>query len=95
MADLIILGQKVKEIINGMEGVATGRAIYLAGCTRILVQPLAFKDGVPVDAIWIDEGLVTPVEGEIIMPTTTLTATVTVPSTGGPRTDAMRAPDPQ
>jgi hypothetical protein len=81
----INLGQKVKDRITGMEGIATGRSEYLNGCIRILVQPQALKDGVSVEAQWVDEPQLVIVED---------TAVEQAKPTGGPRPDALRAPDP-
>ncbi len=53
----IELGSKVKHLINGFEGVATGRAQYLTGCTQYLVAPSKLdKDGKLLDSAWFDEG---------------------------------------
>ena len=51
----IKLGQKVRDSISGMEGTAVARAEYLYGCVRIAVQPKELKDGVPLDAVYVDE----------------------------------------
>jgi hypothetical protein len=80
----IKLGQKVKDTITDMEGIAIGRTEYLNGCIRILVQPRQLKDGVPVDAVWIDE------------PQLEIVADTPAPKAEprhGPRVDACRAPD--
>jgi hypothetical protein len=49
------LGDMVKDNITGFAGVVIGRAEYLFGCVRILVQPKAMKDGRPVESEWVDE----------------------------------------
>lgn len=35
------LGDKVKDVVSGLKGVAVARHIYLQGCNRITVQPPA------------------------------------------------------
>lgn len=51
---IIELGDKVKEVVTGFEGVVTGRAEYLTGCTQFCVTP-PVKDGAIVDSVWFDE----------------------------------------
>jgi hypothetical protein len=36
---LVDMGQVVIDPIKGMEGTVTGRAVYLNGCSRVLIQP--------------------------------------------------------
>lgn len=52
---MVELGTKVKDSITGFEGIAVGRAVYLYGCVRVLVEPEEMKDGKPIEAIWFDE----------------------------------------
>lgn len=49
------LGQKVRDIITGLEGIVTSRTEYLTGCAHIGVQPQQLKDGKMVDPEWIDQ----------------------------------------
>ena len=51
----IKLGQKVKDKITGMVGIAVCRAIWMNGCVRVTVQPQELKDGRPVDTYTCDE----------------------------------------
>lgn len=51
----IILGQKVKDIVTNIEGIATTRAEYLHGCARIGIQPPIDKEGKIPDWIDVDE----------------------------------------
>ena len=48
------LGQKVKDVITGFEGIVTGRCEYLTGCNRVLVLAQA-KDGKAGEGSWLDE----------------------------------------
>ena len=50
----LLLGNKVKDLITGFEGIATGKCIYLNGCVQYLVQPTKLKDGQEVKPKWID-----------------------------------------
>ena len=53
---MIKLGDKVKDSISGFEGIVTGRAEYLYGCVRVLVQPESLQDdGKLAEDTWIDE----------------------------------------
>lgn len=51
----ITLGDKVKDTITGMVGIAVSRTEFLHGCVRISVQPQELKDGKPVDPSYVDE----------------------------------------
>jgi hypothetical protein len=48
------LGQTVKDVLSGFEGLITGRADYLTGCNQYSVSP-PLKDGAWVDGRWFDE----------------------------------------
>jgi hypothetical protein len=52
---MINLGDKVRDVVTGLTGIAVGKTQYLQGCIRIAVQPQELKDGKPVDASWFDE----------------------------------------
>lgn len=51
----IKLGSKVRDIISGFTGVATGRAEYISGCAQVLIGPVVGKDGSFRDGQWFDE----------------------------------------
>ncbi len=51
----IQLGDRVKDIISGLKGIAIGRTEWLHGCMRITVQPEGVKDGKPIDYYTVDE----------------------------------------
>lgn len=59
----IVMGQKVRDELTGYTGIVTGRAEYLTGCERVLVQPTFCKDGDLVEGAWIDIDRVVPVRG--------------------------------
>jgi hypothetical protein len=56
--DKIELGQKVRCIVTGFQGIATGRIEYLNGCVQYCVRPRAVaKEGEPLkypEGSWID-----------------------------------------
>lgn len=47
-------GDKVRDIITGLEGIVTGTADYLTGCKQLLVNPQQVKDGETVPGSWLD-----------------------------------------
>lgn len=55
---LVELGQLVKDPVRGLEGVVTGRAVYLNGCARICVTPK--QKGDKDLTFWVDENQVEP-----------------------------------
>lgn len=49
------VGDLVKDQVSGIEGVLTGRAIWLNGCVQFLLRPKAGKgDNKFPDGIWMD-----------------------------------------
>jgi hypothetical protein len=52
---MIDLGRKYKDTITGFEGVATGLASYISGCSQVLLAPPVTPDGAMRDAQWFDE----------------------------------------
>lgn len=52
----IKLGQKVKDTITGLEGIAIARTEWLYGCKRITIQPQGVTDdNKPADPVFVDE----------------------------------------
>lgn len=70
---LIPLGSKVEDPIRGEKGTATGRAVYLNGCSRILVEPKKQRGHDP-KAWWADEPQLIlkkePAKPQTVRPTT-------------------------
>jgi hypothetical protein len=60
------LGERVKEIISGFEGVVTGQCHYLWGCEQVLVSRPDEK-GKP-EAEWYDVGRVLVLADERVQP---------------------------
>ncbi len=50
----IKLGQKVKDKVTGLVGIATCRSTFLTGCDRIGIQPEA-KEGKVPGSYYVDE----------------------------------------
>ena len=74
----IELGQTVKDKVTGFQGVVTGKAEYLYGCTTIGVTPKVGKDGKTAEAEWFDEPSLNIVKGKKKLERTNN-------DTGGPR----------
>ena len=51
----VMLGDLVRDIVSGFEGVAVSRHTYIEGCSRISVQPPVDKDGKLPESITFDE----------------------------------------
>lgn len=73
------LGDTVKHKITGFEGVATGRAEYLTGCTQFSVMSRTLKPDGEANVVWIDEAMLIPCD----VPTLSLDAPTEQP--GGPQ----------
>jgi len=52
---MVKLGQKVRDKITGLEGIATARTEFLYGCVRVLIDPEGLHDGKPIESQWLDE----------------------------------------
>lgn len=86
---MVKLGNKVRDMITGFTGIATGRTEYLYGCARILVEPDELKDGKPVEAGWFDEQRIETVVEKAIPVSAENSAT-----SGGPQSAPTRSPNP-
>jgi hypothetical protein len=61
------LGDRVRDRINGFEGIVTGRAEYLFGCRQVLVAPTVLGEhGKVPESCWLDEDRVALVEVEAV-----------------------------
>ena len=87
---MVKLGSKVRDMINGFEGVAVARADYLYGCVRVLVEPQTLRDGNPIDAQWWDEQRLEVLQ-ELPIPVSPASGA----TAGGPQRDPARAGPPK
>lgn len=53
---MVKLGDKVRDVITGFEGIAIGKSEWLCGCTTYGITPQKLKDGKIIDTEWFDEG---------------------------------------
>ena len=67
-AQVVNLGDKVKDTITGYQGIATGRSVFLNGCVSICIarQDVPDKDETKVE--WFDEQRVELVESGAFKP---------------------------
>jgi len=87
---MIELGDKVKDRITGLVGIATGVTKWLYGCTRFAIQPQEIKDGKPAELWWVDEPQVEVLEAGVVKPLQPSAVGVN----HGPRPTPQRQPDP-
>jgi hypothetical protein len=52
---MIKLGDKVKDSVSGLVGIAVARTEYMNGCVRWAVQPQKLHNGKPVEQEYLDE----------------------------------------
>ena len=87
---MVELGDRVKDKITGLKGIAVGITNYLYGCKRVAVQPETEKDGKPADTFFVDEPQLEIMKKGAI-PGRTTQAEEDRPH--GPREDAQRRKD--
>ena len=86
------LGDRVKDRITGLAGIAVGKTDWLFGCRRIVIQPEEAKEGKPAEMFHADEPQLVVLLKHAVIAAPVRAAPVT--TTGGPRPAAERRPDP-
>jgi hypothetical protein len=89
MADRVEIGDRVKDSITGMEGIAVARCEWLYGCVRVSVQAEALYEGKAVEYVTFDEPQLVVVKRQAAGTPKEKRAT-----TGGARPDVMSRPNP-
>ena len=51
---MIKLGQRVKDLVSGLEGIATAKVEYLNGCVQFYVEPPVDRDGKHIKGTYVD-----------------------------------------
>ena len=59
-------GDRARDTVTGFEGIVTAKTEWMNGCVRYALQSSTLKDGVPVDAFWVDEQTIEVVKEEKI-----------------------------
>lgn len=62
----IKLGSKVRDVISGFEGVATGYVIYLTGCAQYLVAPRVTSEN-KIESTWFDSQRLETVGDKVVV----------------------------
>ena len=86
---MVKLGNKVRDLITGFEGVAIARTEYLYGCVHICIAPKLGADGKRPENEWFDEQRVEVVEDTPVPVAAGYSAT-----TGGPADAPPARPTP-
>ena len=92
MADKVELGDRVKDRITGLSGIAFGITDWLYGCRRVTVQPEIENDGKPADQFCVDEPQLKITKKRVIKGDGQ-EEKKKPKVTGGPREDARPRPD--
>lgn len=90
------LGDRVKDRISGVQGIAVARTEWLYGCVRICIQQeKATKDGKPQDTFTVDEPQCEVLKAAAVgnRPTWREESVLLPRRAAGPRPDAMIYPD--
>jgi hypothetical protein len=87
----IKLGNRVRDVYTGFEGIATGRTEWLYGCARITIEPTELdKDGKLLDSQWFDEQRI-----ELVKTKKKRITKESRAKTGGPQDDPKHSLDPK
>lgn len=86
---MIKLGNRVRDLVTGFEGIATARTEYLYGCVHITITPRVGADGKQPDSGWFDEQ-----RGEVIEDTPAPMAKAYSATSGGPQEPPRPANQP-
>ena len=60
------LGDRMKDVITGFVGVATGQVDYITGCKQFLLAPPVKDDGSKPGSEWFDEDRLEVVEARAV-----------------------------
>lgn len=93
MGEKIELGDRVKDKITGLKGIAIGVTSWLYGCSRISVQPEEAKDGKPAETFCVDEPQLEIVKKNVLVPPISSKNPNPLKRSHGPRADAMKRKD--
>lgn len=82
---MVKLGDKVRDIVSGYEGIVIGVTHYLHGCTVCGVKSQGLHDGKPVSTQWFDMPQLKTVKKKAVKQGTRIT--------GGPHRDIPQRRD--
>ena len=52
----IHLGDQIRDCVTGLEGIASGKCVYVNGCVQYEITPRRKDDGDKVEGRWVDVG---------------------------------------
>jgi hypothetical protein len=91
---MISLGDKVRDVVTGFEGIVIARTDWLNGCVRFVVQPDKIeKNGKQPEGVSIDEQQLEVLEAGKIKLRAHLEERA-APKTGGPMPEPRRQSEP-
>lgn len=64
--DKIIMGNRVKDLVTGFEGIVTGEVKYMNGCEKWAIDGKWISDKQQTDGLWADKGQVVKIDDGII-----------------------------
>jgi hypothetical protein len=94
--DRIRLGQRIRDRVSGLTGIATARLEYLNGCTQYCISPPVDKDGKRVEGWYVDQQTLELVDNGIAglgpggVGRADINAPAVAAATGGPSTREPR-----
>ena len=56
------LGDKLKDLITGFEGIVIGRTEWITGCNIYGIKSQILKDGLPTESQWLDDNKIVKVD---------------------------------
>ena len=59
------LGEKLRDLVSGIEGIAVARLEHLNGCVHYCIKPPAGDDNKDIDGIYVDSQQVVKVDAGI------------------------------
>lgn len=89
----IELGDRVKDRITNLKGIAIGVTNWLYGCKRIVVQPEEAKDGKPAETFCVDAPQLEVLKKGVVSPPQAAPSPSPRPSRHGPMRDPGRRDD--
>ena len=86
----IELGDRVKDVVTGFEGIVIGVHEWLHGCTTMTVRPTELHDGKLIDSVSFDEPQL-KLKKKAVVPSKMTIEPVKARRTGGPHDEPKRA----
>ena len=83
--NLVVLGDTIKDAVTDMKGVLTSITVWVNGCVRVGIQPIALtKEGLPADIQTLDVEQIVLIKGKKNL------FSSDAKKSGGPKPDSLR-----